>query len=273
MTDEERRALFGKKAPLYPQLAEFNKIENTVAIMSGKGGVGKSSVTALMAVSLARQGKKVGILDADITGPSIPKLFGLPAGGLRSGEQGMLPAVTCLGIRVVSVNLLLKSADTAVIWRGPMISSAIQQFWNDTLWGKLDYLLVDLPPGTSDAALTVLQSLPLKGVVLVTTPQELATLVVRKAMSMLAQLNIPILSVVENMSTFRCPDCGSTHELFGPSHIEEIQKMLGGEIPVTRIPIVPGMAEKFDSGNSEEIEIPEMDLLLPALIQGGLNPA
>jgi Mrp family chromosome partitioning ATPase len=265
MTVEERKALMGDKMPLMPKLAELNKVGRMIAVMSGKGGVGKSSVTALMASALIRQGKKVGVLDADITGPSIPKLFGLPPGGLRGSDQGLLPAVTCSGIRVISTNLLVQSDDTAVIWRGPLISSAIQQFWMQTLWGKLDTLLVDLPPGTSDAALTVVQSLPLTGVVLVTTPQELAVLVVRKAMSMLAQVNIPILGVVENMGYFKCPDCGSSHEIFGPSHLDGIRQAAGMDLPVARLPIQPGMAEMCDAGKVEDIRLPEIEIFLQEL--------
>ncbi len=272
MTPEERKALMGNNMPLYPKLAELNKVDRMIAVMSGKGGVGKSSVTALMASALARQGRKIGVLDADITGPSIPKLFGLPPGGLRGGDQGMLPAVTCLGIRVISTNLLVQNDDTAVIWRGPLISSAIQQFWNQTLWGKLDTLFVDLPPGTSDAALTVVQSLPLSGVVLVTTPQDLAVLVVRKAMSMLTQLNIPILGVVENMSYFKCPDCGSSHEIFGPSHLDGIRQAAGMDLPVARLPIQPGMAEMCDAGKVEDVQLPEIEEFLQALEKVKIAP-
>jgi len=160
MTAEERQAIFGKAAPELPKLNQFNKIGKVVAVMSGKGGVGKSSITALLAIHLTRQGLRVGVLDADITGPSIPKLFGLKSGGLRGSEQGILPEITSSGIRVISANLLVPSEEVAIIWRGPMITSAIKQFWNDVLWGMLDVLLVDLPPGTSDAALTVMQTLP-----------------------------------------------------------------------------------------------------------------
>ena len=250
ISEEERKALFPNSGPL-PQLNQFNKIERVVAVISGKGGVGKSSITALLACELARQGKKAGILDADITGPSIPKLFGLPPGGLRGGEQGILPAVTGLGIRVVSTNLLVPSEDAAVIWRGPLIAGSIQQFWRDVLWGKLDTLLVDLPPGTSDAALTVMQSLPVNGVVLVSTPQQLAGLVVRKADSMLKQLNIPVLGVVENMSFYPCPAGGGNHEIFGPSHVEELAEAVG-TANWLRLPLDPQVALLGDAGKIEE---------------------
>ncbi len=257
MTESERNAALGKaQAPQLPKLNAFNQIKQVVAVMSGKGGVGKSSVTAALAVALMRKGQKVGILDADITGPSIPRLFKLPAGGLRAGEMGMLPAVTKKGIKVVSTNLLLPDEELPVIWRGPMIAATIRQFWGEALWGRLDTLLVDLPPGTSDAAIAVVQNLPLAGVVLVTTPQELAAMVVKKAVNMLSELKVPILGVVENMSFFRRPDCGKETAIFGPSHVDQIAEKAG--VPVwARLPIDPSLAELFDSGRAEEIETPE----------------
>ena len=213
-----------------------------------------------------RKGQKVGILDADITGPSIPRLFKLPAGGLRSSEQGMLPAVTRKGIKVVSTNLLLPDEELPVVWRGPMIAATIRQFWGEALWGRLDTLLVDLPPGTSDAAIAVVQNLPLAGVVLVTTPQELAAMVVKKAVHMLNELKVPILGVVENMSFFRCPDCGKETRLFGPSHVDSIAEKAG--VPVwARLPIDPALAELFDSGRAEEIDTPEFIALAEHLLQ------
>ncbi|MBC7261134.1 MAG: P-loop NTPase, partial [Chloroflexi bacterium] len=178
MSPEEREALLQNAPPGLPKASQFNKVSRIVAVMSGKGGVGKSSVTAILAVALARRGHKVGILDADITGPSIPKLFGLHPGKVRDDPMGFLPAIAAENIKVMSINLLVPDETTAVIWRGPLISNAIQQFWDEVLWGHLDYLLVDLPPGTSDAALTVMQSLPVNGAVVVTTPQDLAAMVV-----------------------------------------------------------------------------------------------
>jgi len=272
MTPEERKNALGSAAPALPKLNQFNRVGNLVAVMSGKGGVGKSLVTALLAVSLARQGYKVGILDADVTGPSIPKLFGLQPGGVRGSDQGILPVATRLGIKVISTNLLVKNEGTAIIWRGPMISGAIQQFWTDVLWGKLDYLLVDMPPGTSDAALTVVQSLPLTGAVLVTTPQDLAAIVVRKAISMLVQLNIPLLGIVENMSYFICPDCGSSHEIFGPSHLDEIEQAVGHSLPTVRLPITPGLASLADNGGIEDSKIKEMEGFIPTLVHAKSNP-
>lgn len=261
MSEDEKKAIFASGKPELPKLNKFNKVEKVIAVLSGKGGVGKSSVTALLACELARSGKKVGILDADITGPSIPRLFGLPPGGLRGSDQGILPAVTSMGIKVVSINLMIPNEDIAVIWRGPMISGTIQQFWRDVLWGKLDYLLVDLPPGTSDAALTVMQTIPVNGVVLVSTPQELAGMVVRKADSMLKQLKVPVIAAVENMSYFVCPDCGKQHEIFGPSHIEALAKSAETDVSV-RLPIDPKMAELADTGKIESFSSAEIGELI-----------
>lgn len=253
MSDEDKKKIFGASHAELPKLNSLNEVKKVIAVMSGKGGVGKSSVTSLLATTLKREGKKVGILDADITGPSIPKLFSLPAGGLRKSEQGLLPAVTGTGIKVMSTNLLVPNEDDAVIWRGPMIGNMIQQFWRDTLWGKLDVLLVDMPPGTSDAAITVAQSLPLNGVVLVTSPQMLAGMVVKKASAMLKQLNVPVLAVVENMSYFQCPDCGKRHEIFGPSHSQEVMQVTGAPLLVT-LPIDPRLNILSDGGKVEEYQ-------------------
>lgn len=266
MTDEERQAVFGKAQPSLPKINQFNKVGQIIAVMSGKGGVGKSSVTALLAAALAKKCQRVGVLDADVTGPSIPKVFGLPPGGVRSSQQGILPVVTGLGIKVISTNLLVDDETAPVIWRGPMISGAITQFWTDVLWGKLDYLLVDMPPGTSDAALTVMRSLPLSGVVLVTTPQQLAVMVVKKAVSMLEQLNIPVLAVVENMSFYPCPDTGKEHAIFGPSHAGELAAMSGAKI-AARLPIDPTITEMGDNGRIEDASLAEIDQMVDALLK------
>lgn len=249
MTAQEKSALHGGQAT--EGLAEkLNHVKHVIAVMSGKGGVGKSLVAGLLAVSLRRMGHQVGVLDADITGPSIPKMF-FP-NGARPGSSplAILPAETRTGIRVMSINLLLESEDQAVIWRGPLISGAIRQFWTDVLWGELDYLIVDLPPGTSDASLTVLQSLPMSGVVLVTSPQDLSRMVVRKAAQMVAQVQVPLLGLVENMSYFVCPDTGKQHEIFGPSQAEQMADWLG--IPLLgRLPIDPKIAALCDQGQIE----------------------
>jgi Mrp family chromosome partitioning ATPase len=248
MTEEERARL---KERLSPAM-QFNRIGRMVAIMSGKGGVGKSSVTALLASALNKAGHKVGILDADITGPSIPRLFGLQ-GPIRGVPMGIMPAETPSGIKVISTNLMLPEEDMAVVWRGPVMSSTIQQFWRDVLWGHLHYLLIDLPPGTSDATLTTMQSLPLHGVVMVTTPQSLSSMVVRKTVHMSQSLEVPILGIVENMSYFTCPETGKQHQIFGPSHTDAIASL--AKAPVMGcLPIDPELTELADDGRIELYE-------------------
>jgi Mrp family chromosome partitioning ATPase len=267
MSEEERAAVLGQGGQIpKPTTPSFNHIGHVIAIASGKGGVGKSSVTALLAVALAHANYRVGILDADVTGPSIPRLFGLH-GAPGMSVMGILPPKTGLGIKIISINLLLPSEDEAVIWRGPIVSKVIEQFWNEVVWGDLDYLLVDLPPGTSDAPLTVMQSLPLDGMILVTTPQELSAMVVRKARRMADQMNTPILGIVENMTAFVCPTCGTRHELFGPSHAEGI-----ADAPLlARLPIAPDLAALGDAGKIEEAWLPELDAAVERLRQ--LQPA
>ncbi len=248
MSAEEKRALFPSEEGV---AASRNHIRRVVAVMSGKGGVGKSLVAGMLAASLRRQGYRVGVLDADITGPSIPRLFFPHLSQPQGGPLGIIPAETAQGILVISINLLLPREDDAVIWRGPMISRAIQQFWGDVLWGDLDLLVVDLPPGTSDAALTVLQSLPLDGVVMVTSPQRLAGMVVRKAARMVRQLGVRLLGLVENMSYVLCPGSQEPFELFGPSHAREIAVQAG--VPLLgRLPIDPRISTLGDEGRLEE---------------------
>ena len=249
MTDEEKRRI-GLGGAGQPGVAErFNRVRHVVAVMSGKGGVGKSLVTALLAVAFRQDGQRVGVLDADVTGPSIPKIFGLH-GVPPMGPLGILPAETRMGIKIMSINLLLPSEDEAVIWRGPLISSVIKQFWGDVVWGDLDWLVVDLPPGTSDAALTVMQALPLSGVVLVSSPQDLAEMVVRKAAQMAQVMQVPLLGLVENMSYFVCPESGRQYNIFGPSHGEEMAWRLG--VPfLGRLPLDPRISELCDAGNVE----------------------
>ncbi len=229
---------------------ELNQIQNVIAVMSGKGGVGKSLVASLLATSFAREGKNVGVLDADITGPSIPKMFGLnvhPSGS----ETGILPILSKSGIEVMSMNLLLPSEDDAVIWRGPLMSKAITQFWEEVLWGKLDYLIIDLPPGTGDIALTVMQSVPMSGVIDVFTPQELTEMIVRKAVKMARTLNVRVLGVVENMSYLVLPETGKKMEIFGRSKGEEMAK--ASEAPLLgQLPIDPELARLCDEGNIEK---------------------
>jgi ATP-binding protein involved in chromosome partitioning len=245
---------------------DINEIKSIIAVMSGKGGVGKSLVTALAAISLARRGFEVGILDADITGPSIPKMFGITARPMGS-ETGFLPVLSRLGIEIMSINILLPHEDDAVIWRGPLIGKTITQFWEDVLWGQLDYLIVDLPPGTADAPLTVMQSLPLSGVIIVFSPQELAAMVVRKAVKMTQEaMHIPILGVVENMSYFVTPETGKKIEIFGKSRAEEMAKVAGAPL-LAQIPIDPQLAQLCDEGNIERYSSKSMDAFADALIQ------
>jgi len=228
---------------------ETNQVGSVIAVMSGKGGVGKSLVTALIGIALSRQGRQVGILDADITGPSIPKMFGLTARPTGS-DKAIMPVETRSGIQIMSINLLLPQEDDAVIWRGPLLAKAIMQFWDDVVWGKLDYLLVDLPPGTADIPLTVMQSLPLSGVVIVSTPQDLAGMVVRKAVHMANSLNVQVLGVVENMSYLIVPETGKKLELFGRSKGEEMAR--GSDAPfLGQLPIDPELAHLCDEGEIE----------------------
>jgi hybrid cluster-associated redox disulfide protein len=253
------------------------KIKHVVAVMSGKGGVGKSLVTAMLAIGLRRKHLSVGILDGDITGPSIPKLFGLhtplaieadpnaPKTPQGNPQPLMVPAVTRSAIEVVSSNLLTDKEDTAMIWRGPILSGVIRQFYEQVLWSDLDVLLIDLPPGTSDAPLTVLQSLAIDGVVLVTMPQALATMIVRKAANLVHQLKKPILGVVENMSYFVAPDTGTKYDIFGPSYAERVAEL--AQAPVfARIPIDPSKAALADAGRVEEIDDPVCDALAERLL-------
>ena len=231
---------------------DLNKIDHIIAVMSGKGGVGKSLMSSLVAIALKRKGYEVGILDADITGPSIPKMFGLnvPPGG---NESGLLPVLTKSGIEVMSINLLLPSEDDAVIWRGPLIGRAITQFWEEVLWGKLDYLIVDLPPGTADAPLTVMQTLPITGIIIVFTPQDLTAMVVRKAVNMARQMSKPILGVVENMSYLYVPEIDKKIELFGRSRGEEMAKAAHAPL-LGQLPIDPELARLCDEGDIERYD-------------------
>jgi Mrp family chromosome partitioning ATPase len=250
MTAEEKQKL-GVGLPQPGQAEPFNDIRHVIAVVSGKGGVGKSLVSGLLAVALRREGYQVGVLDADITGPSIPKMFFKTSVRPGANVFAILPPESQTGIKVMSINLVLENADDAVIWRGPIISRVIQQFWGDVLWKTLDYLIVDLPPGTSDASLTVMQSLPSSGIVLVTSPQDLAGMVVRKAAQMARQIGVPILGLVENMSYFVCPDTGKRHDIFGTSHNEEMAAQIGTSF-LGRLPIDPKIAQLCDAGRIEE---------------------
>jgi ATP-binding protein involved in chromosome partitioning len=263
MTDEERKTIFGE--PQEGVALKYNHIGRVVAVMSGKGGVGKSLITALLATGLARQGLRVGVLDADITGPSIPKLFGL-RGPVEPAPVGMRPPQSKVGVKVMSLNLLLESDDQPVVWRGPLIGKAITQLWGNVFWGELDYLLVDLPPGTADAALTAMQSLPLNGIVMVTTPQSLASMIVRKAVHMAQMVNVPVVGVVENMAYFVCPDTGKHHEIFGPSHAFEVTQAAYAPL-LAQLPIDPTVAPRCDAGEVEAVELAEIPALVAAFVK------
>jgi len=232
--------------------ADLNKVEHIIAVMSGKGGVGKSLIASLTAVALKRKGYDVGILDADITGPSIPKMFGIDT---RPGvsEGGILPVLSRSGIEIISINLLLPSEDDAVIWRGPLIGKTITQFWKEVLWGKLDYLIVDLPPGTADAPLTVMQTLPISGVIIVFTPQDLTAMIVRKAVSMAQKMDKPVLGVVENMAYLYVPEIDKRIEIFGRSRGEEMARAAGAPF-LGQLPIDPELAKLCDEGNIERYD-------------------
>jgi Mrp family chromosome partitioning ATPase len=244
---------------------DVNEIKRVIAVMSGKGGVGKSLVTSLLGIALARHDKEVGILDADITGPSIPKMFGVGSARPGGSENGILPVLSRMGIEIMSINLLLPHEDDAVIWRGPLIGKAITQFWEEVLWGYLDYLIVDLPPGTADAPLTVMQQLPVSGVIIVFSPQELAAMVVRKAVKMVQQaMHIPILGVVENMSYFVVPGTEKRLEIFGKSRAQEMAKAADAPL-LAQIPIDPLLAQLCDEGSIERYDSDFMGIFADTL--------
>ena len=228
---------------------ELSHIQKVIAVVSGKGGVGKSLVTSSLAAAMHQRGKKVGILDADITGPSIPKAFGIHERALGS-ELGIYPVESKGGIQVMSLNVLTDNETDPVIWRGPVIAGAVKQFWTDVIWGDVDYLFVDMPPGTGDVPLTVFQSLPVDGIVVVTSPQDLVSMIVTKAVKMAEMMHIPVLGLVENYSYFQCPDCGKQHHIFGESHIDEVAQAHGLKV-LARLPIDPGLAAACDRGEIE----------------------
>lgn len=242
---------------------KYSNIKKVIGVVSGKGGVGKSLVTCLLASKCAEAGLKAGVLDADITGPSVPKSFGV-TGRAMQDDECLLPNITDNGIKVMSINLLLENEDSPVIWRGPVISGVVEQFWTDVRWGELDYLFVDMPPGTGDVALTVFQSLPIDGVVIVSTPQDLVKMIVGKALNMANMMHVPVLGLVENMSYFTCPDCGRKLEIFGKSKIDETAKELG--LPVlAKLPVNPEINRLVDAGRVSEAECPELDEFVSAL--------
>ncbi|MCR4797104.1 MAG: Mrp/NBP35 family ATP-binding protein [Lachnospiraceae bacterium] len=241
----------------------LSNIKHVIGVVSGKGGVGKSFVTAAMANGLKNKGYKVGIMDADITGPSIPKMYDVH-GPAKGNDDGAFPEIARNGIEIMSINLLLEEEDAPVVWRGPVIAGTVKQFWSDVLWGDLDYLFVDMPPGTGDVPLTVFQSLPVDGIVIVTSPQDLVQLIVKKAYNMAGMMNIPVLGVVENYSYLECPDCGKKIEVFGRSQVDMAAAELS--IPVLgKLPIDPLYAEKADLGIFEEVELDELATAMKVL--------
>ena len=241
-----------KGESLIAPLNAGSNVKKVIAVVSGKGGVGKSLCTSMLSVLTSRRGYKTAILDADVTGPSIPRIFGLKP-GVDGTEEGMFPVKTATGIEVMSVNLLLEDEQTPVVWRGPVISGTVSQFWTGVLWGDVDYMYVDMPPGTGDVPLTVFQSLPVNGIIIVTTPQDLVSMIVAKAVNMAEMMNVPVLGLVENMSYYECPDCGSRHEIFGKSEVEAIAKSKGIDAWAC-VPMDPKISAEVDSGNVEDIK-------------------
>lgn len=242
---------------------KYSSIKKVIGVVSGKGGVGKSLVTCLLASACRRAGLKVGVLDADVTGPSIPKSFGVSQRAMQDDEC-LLPNVTKSGIKVMSVNMLLEKEDSPVVWRGPVISGLVEQFWTEVRWGELDYLFVDMPPGTGDVALTVFQSLPVDSIVIVSTPQQLVKMIVGKAFNMAKLMNVPVLGIVENMSYFTCPKCGERHLIFGESGVDETAGEYG--VPVlAKLPIDPQANRLVDEGRAEEVRFDDLDEFVSAL--------
>ena len=254
-----------RKGPQILRNANNGKVKKVIAVVSGKGGVGKSLVTSMLAVKANKEGKKAAILDADITGPSIPKSFGLTE-RVTCNEDGtvMYPETSKNGIKVMSLNLLMEKETDPVIWRGPVIAGVVKQFWEDVDWDETDCMFVDCPPGTGDVPLTVFQSLPVAGIVVVTSPQELVSMIVEKAVNMADMMDIPVLGIVENMSYFECPDCGKKHEIFGKSHIDEIAAQHDIKA-VAKLPINPEAASKVDGGFAEDLDVSALDNIFEAI--------
>ena len=252
-----------KAESLLAQLNPNSTVKKVIAVVSGKGGVGKSTVTSMLAVAMAKTGKHVGVLDADITGPSAPTAFGVTE-CQGADDHGLYPALTKGGIQVMSINLLLDDPASPVVWRGPVIAGAVKQFWTDVIWDNVDYMFVDMPPGTGDVPLTVFQSLPIDGVVIVTSPQDLVSMIVAKAVKMANMMHIPVLGFVENYSYLQCPDCGKKISVFGKSHIDEIAAQFN--LPVlAKLPIDPNVAESFDNGMMETVDTEAVNGVIEAI--------
>ena len=252
-----------KAESLLAQPNPKSNVKKVIAVVSGKGGVGKSTVTSMLAVAMARKGKRVGVLDADITGPSAPTAFGVTS-CQGANDDGLYPALTRTGIQVMSINLLLDNSTDPVVWRGPVIAGAVKQFWTDVIWEDVDYMFVDMPPGTGDVPLTVFQSLPVDGIVIVTSPQDLVSMIVSKAVKMANMMHIPVLGFVENYSYLQCPDCGKKIQVFGESKLDSVAEAFG--LPVlARLPIDPKVAEAYDSGLMETVATEGVDRVIEAV--------
>ena len=253
-----------KAESLLAKLNERSTVKKVIAVVSGKGGVGKSTVTSMLAVAMARRGKRTAVLDADITGPSAPTAFGVTQ-CQGANEDGLYPALSRSGIQVMSINLLLDNNTDPVVWRGPVIAGAVKQFWTDVIWEDVDYMFVDMPPGTGDVPLTVFQSLPVDGIVIVTSPQDLVGMIVSKAVKMANMMHIPVLGFVENYSYLECPDCGKKIEVFGKSHLEEVAKSF--DLPVlAKLPIDPKVAEAFDNGLMETVPTDNLSAVIEKVL-------
>ncbi len=252
-----------RQESLIQPLNDLASVKEVIAVVSGKGGVGKSMITSLMSVIMQRRGYRTAILDADITGPSIPKTFNV-AQKATGTENYIFPVETKTGIQMMSINLLLEEESDPVVWRGPVIAGAVQQFWTDVIWKDVEYMFVDMPPGTGDVPLTVFQSLPVKGIIVVTSPQELVSMIVEKAVKMAELMNIPVLGIVENMSYFECPDCGGKHSIFGESHIEEIAEKYG-IANVAKLPVNPKLSAAADAGMIELFDGDWLDKMADAI--------
>ena len=242
---------------LKAQLNKQSNVKKVIGVVSGKGGVGKSTITSMLAAAKTREGFKTGILDADITGPSIPKAFGIKERAMGN-RDGIFPAETESGIKIMSVNLLLERETDPVVWRGPVISGMVKQFWSDVVWGDIDYMFVDMPPGTGDVALTVFQSLPLDGIIIAASPQELVSMIVEKALNMANMMDIPIIGIIENMSYFKCPECGKEHKIFGDSHIDDVAERFGLKV-LAKLPMDPEFSKCEDAGKVEMYVSSEID--------------
>ncbi len=247
-----------EKTSLIENPHEMSHVKKVIGIVSGKGGVGKSIVTSMLSVLMSRRGHSTAILDADITGPSIPKAFGVKGEVTGDGAGGIFPLESKTGIKMMSVNLLLPEETTPVVWRGPVIAGTVKQFWTDVIWDDVDFMFVDMPPGTGDVPLTVFQSIPLDGIIIVTSPQELVSMIVAKAANMAQMMNIPVLGIVENMAYFKCPDCGKDHNIYGESHIAEVADKFGYDV-LARMPIDPRLAALCDKGMLELMENDYLD--------------